>query len=199
MSWNAYLAVFLALVSVGGSAIYIKDTLKGATKPNRVTYLLWSVPIVAGVATVSQEFSWASVMTFLAGLMPFLVFAASFVNKNAYWKLGGLDYACGVFAAIAIALWMTLKDPALTIAFCILADGLASVPTLRKGYKYPETETKIAYLLSAGVYTANLLNVESWTFVVCAFPLYLAFDNWALAYCVYHKSIARKRPERGQK
>ncbi|MCL2280666.1 hypothetical protein FWC31_02160, partial [Candidatus Saccharibacteria bacterium] len=82
--------VFLGAALILASSIdYIIDTLKGKTKPNRVTWLIWSTaPIIAAIAAISNGVSWAILPTFMAGFGPLLVFIVSFFNKKSYWKLG---------------------------------------------------------------------------------------------------------------
>src|ERR1051326_3873885 len=100
-----YLVLIGAAINATGSFRYIRDTLRGTTKPNRVTYFMWAIaPLIATAAAVSRGVSWAVVPVFMSGFCPFLVFLSSFSNKQAYWKLGALDYVCGAFSAVALIL-----------------------------------------------------------------------------------------------
>jgi hypothetical protein len=77
-----------ATIAVVGSLSYLIDTLRGKVKPNRVAYLLWSVaPLIAFFAEINQGVGLQSLMTFIVGFMPLIVFVASFFNKKAEWKL----------------------------------------------------------------------------------------------------------------
>jgi hypothetical protein len=75
-----------------------------------------------------------------------LIFLASFTNKKAYRKLEKIDYICGIFSALALVLWRVTKEPAVATIFAILSDGFAAIPTLRKGWRYPETETVLGFI-----------------------------------------------------
>ena len=137
-------AVFLgaAIQFLGGSA-YIRDTLRGKTQPNQVTWFLWFVaPAIGIAAALINCVDWTiQLPVFMAGFVPLLVFIASFVNKHAHWKLGMFDYACGLSSVLALVLWALTKDPVIAIIFAIIADGLAALPTLVKSWAHPETET----------------------------------------------------------
>ena len=198
MNWHTILSLICAFAAASSGAIYAIDTLKGKTQPNRVSFLFWSVPLLAGFASVSVGFSWAMLATFATGLMPLLVFVCSFVNKKAYWKLGAADYICGVFALAALVLWLTVKDPVLTIVFSIIADVLATIPTAVKCFKYPESETKLSYVIYLAAHSANLLNLESREFVQWAFPVYLVLCNIVLTTLVYWKSLFPPKKETRQ-
>ncbi|HLO13486.1 MAG TPA: hypothetical protein VK206_01565, partial [Anaerolineales bacterium] len=124
-----------------GTLAYIIDTIKGRVKPNRVSFLLWSIaPFIAFAAMLKQGVGISSLMTFSTGFLPLLVFIASFVNKKAEWKITRFDLVCGFLSVIGLALWLITKVGNVAIIFSILADGLAAVPTIRKAYYYPETE-----------------------------------------------------------
>jgi len=69
----------------------------------------------------------------------------SFVNKKAYWKTSVTDYACGAAALIGLVLWYITSDGTLAIAFSIIADFFAAIPTFKKSYTHPESEDFRAY------------------------------------------------------
>ena len=89
MNFVHWLVILSVVISVSGSFAYIKDTLKGKSKPNRVSWFLWALaPFVAtGAAIYSGADLWATVRIFTSGFLPLIVFIASFFNKQSYWKL----------------------------------------------------------------------------------------------------------------
>ena len=135
-----YLVIVGAVVQLLGIASYIRGTFRGETKPNRITWLMWSVaPLIATLAGLADGVRWAALPVFMSGFGPFLVFLASFVNKNSYWRLGLFDYICGVFSALALVLWWITREPVVAIVFAIASDAAAALPTVIKAWKYPET------------------------------------------------------------
>src|SRR3989338_3520158 len=91
-----YLVFFGVGINLYGSIFYIKDTLLGKTKPNKITWLLWSLaPIIAGFASLTTGSTLSTVTLFSAGSIPLVIFLASFANKKAYWELKKFDYICG--------------------------------------------------------------------------------------------------------
>src|SRR5438045_1503878 len=84
--------------SVGG-LLYLRDTVRGNTQPNRVTWLLWGVaPLLVFAVEVHEGVGLRSLMTFMAGFTPLLIVLASFVNPQSVWHIGRLDYACGALS-----------------------------------------------------------------------------------------------------
>jgi hypothetical protein len=189
-----YLVIIGAIVGLVGVFSYIKETLRGNTKPNKVTWLLWSIaPLIAAFAELSDGVRWSVLPVFMCGFGPLLVLIASFVNKSSYWKLEIFDYLCGICSLLALVLWGITKEPVIAIIFAIISDGLAAIPTLIKAWKYPETETADAY--TAGLFTAltSFAAIKVWNFSSYAFPVYLVIIDILLIIAVYRRRIFDKK------
>jgi hypothetical protein len=185
-----YLVLLGAVINIAGSFSYIKDTLRGTTKPNRVTWLLWSVaPFIATIAAFVNGVTWAVIPVFMSGFCPFLIFLGSFVNPNAYWKLGLLDYICGFFSILALILWITTKNPLIAIVFAIISDACAALPTIIKSLKHPETESGIAYLTGLISALTGLAAIKAWIFPEYGFTIYLITLCSFISFLVYRRKL----------
>ena len=183
----AVIQVILALIGITG---YIIGTVKGKTKPNRVTWLMWAIaPLIGTAAAISDGVTLAVVSTFMAGFGPLLVFIASFVNKNSYWKLEKFDYICGLFSVLALILWGVTKDPNVAIIFAIASDFTAGFPTIKKAWTNPETEKADPFITGIMAQTLTLFIITNWSFSSFAFPGYLFFFNIFLIYIILRPQI----------
>jgi hypothetical protein len=175
-------ALIGAVIGSLGGVYYLIQTLLGKAQPNRVTWLLWGLfPLVIFAAQRAQgvgSVSWAS---FLAGFVPLLVVAASAFNAKAYWKTEPRDYALMAAALVGLALWALTDRPNLALAFSVLADGLASVPTLIKAYRHPRSESWEAYALSAFGFGMSLASIRVHTLEHSLFLAYVFLLNATLA------------------
>ena len=185
-----YLVFLSAGVFVVAACIYVKSMLKGSVKPNRVSWLLWGIaPMIGFAAEVSNGTGLAAVPVFMSGFCPFLILVASFAVEGAHWKLVKLDYACGLLSILALLFWAVTSDPDIAIVFAILSDALASVPTIIKGWQFPETESAWPYLSGLlGAFT-SFLAITAWTFSQYAFPAYFAVISTILFLSIYHGKI----------
>lgn len=174
-----------------GSYTYICDTLYGNTRPNRVTFALWSVvPFIAFFASLADGVTWAALPTFAAGFCPLLILLASFKAKDGgYWRLGLFDWICAGIACSGLVFWGVMRDPLWALFFSILADFAAAIPTLRKAWSHPETETAITWFLGAFSGLTAFFAVKEWRLVELAFPVYLV----ALCLFIYLVVILRRR------
>jgi hypothetical protein len=162
------------LISAVGSMAYLIETVKGKIKPNRVSFLLWSIaPFIAFAAQIKQGVGLESLMTFSTGFLPLLILGASFVNKKAEWKLTRFDLICGALSILGLILWLITKVGNVAIFFSIVADGLAAIPTIIKAYKYPDTELAWPWLTTSIGIVLTLGTLKEFSFTNSSFITYI--------------------------
>ena len=190
-----WLVVLSAVISVAGSYAYIKDTLAGKTKPNRVSWSMWALaPLIGtGAALSSGADFWPTVRIFLAGFIPLLVFFTSFANRQGYWKITKFDSICGVFSLASFIAWLAGDSPRVAILLAVLGDGFACLPTIVKAWKYPETETGVTYLASFVSVVLVIPSIPVWNIENSAFQVYLLIASTLLLVAVYRKKLGFRR------
>lgn len=182
-----WIYIGVALQAFGGLS-YLIDTIKGKIQPNKVSWLLWTMaPLIAFFAMVKQGVGPEAWATFIAGFIPLLVFTASFVNKKAYWEITRLDVVCGALSVLGLILWLITKVGNIAILFSIVADALASIPTVIKSYKEPESESDSVYLFGIVNSGIALLIIKDWNFQNWGFPAYLLFIGGLLTLLIRFK------------
>ncbi|MGE5574845.1 MAG: hypothetical protein ACM3UL_01805 [Ignavibacteria bacterium] len=180
-----YSVIIAAFATLLGASVYVRSMFKGQTKPNRVTWFMWSIaPFIASAAAVSNGVGWAVIPVFMSGVSPLLVFSASFFCKKAYWKLSLFDYVCGTLSGLALALWYVTANPNLAIIFAIMGDALPAIPTLIKAWHSPETEGSWPFIIGVFSPVTSFLAATAWTFSELAFPTYLIAINALLSFSI---------------
>ncbi len=184
---STFLVIAAGLFNLLTCVSYARDTFSGRTKPNRITWLMWAVaPFIAALAAYTKGLGWAAFPILISGLAPGIVLIASFFNPKAYWKLGALDYLCGLFSVLALLLWRLTKDPTIAILFAVISDFFATLPTAIKGWKHPDTESSLAYLGGLTNSLAAFLVMEHFDFVNLVFPTYLIGVNGFMLLAILH-------------
>ena len=163
-----YLAAALSLVGAYG---YIRDTLRGTTSPNRVTWSLWGVEgVLAFFVEIQQHVGLASLMTLMLGLVPCGVVVASFRNRNAVWKLGPFDAVCGAVSIGGLVFWAFINEPTVALVSFVLADQMAALPTVRKSWLAPSTESPRLFFLGSTNCAITVLTLTKLTTAGVLFP-----------------------------
>jgi hypothetical protein len=193
MSFPHFLIIIALCLAVSGAYAYIRDTLTGKTKPNRVSWALWALAPLVAVYIGHGEGAdpWVSARTFVAGFGPLLILLASFWNPKSYWKLELFDYLCGAMALVAFYFWLGADSPRTAIVLLAIADLLASMPIIIKAWRYPETETAYTFIIAFIISVITIPAIPVWNIENAAFPVYLLIANSAILFALYRKKIFR--------
>ena len=171
---DVHFVILGAVIGSIGTGKYLWDTLRGTTQPNRVTWLLWATaPLLAFTVELHEGMGLEALMTFTVGFGPLLVLVASFWSPAAAWRLGRLDWVCGLLSVAGLVLWLVTRHGTIAIWASIGADALAALPTLRKSLVAPDTETAAAYAAAAVNAAITLLTVKHVSTAAVGFPLYI--------------------------
>lgn len=175
----AYLSILFGFI---GSYYYIKNTINGKTRPNRISWIFWTIAPLVGVYVGYKSGVPIPLLisTFMAGFCPLLVVIFSFFNKNSYWRITKFDILCGILSFLAIIIWVTTKNGTISLVFAILADLFAGIPTIIKSWKYSETETFTPYAFGILSQTITIFTITNFSFQNLGFPIYLILMNLSL-------------------
>jgi hypothetical protein len=163
-----YLAVALSLFGGYG---YIRDTVRGDTAPNRVTWSLWGVEgVLAFCVEVQEHVGLAALMTLMLGLVPCSVVVASFRNPKGVWKLDAFDAVCGAVSVGGLVFWAFINEPTVALVSFVVADQVAALPTIRKSWLAPSTESPKLFFLGSTNCAITLLTLSQLTTAGAIFP-----------------------------
>jgi len=191
----SYFVMVGIAISSAGAIVYLVATLRGEARPNRVSLFLWSVvPLIAFAAQVRQGVGLAAIMTLATGVLPFLVFLATFVNRRAVWNLTVFDVSCGVLSVVGLILWQVTQVGNLAIGLSIVADAFAAIPTVVKAFRYPNTEVPWPWLATCAGVLLTILTLERFTFANAAFIIYIFVLNLLIYVLVRFQLGPRLRP-----
>ena len=194
--------VFLATaLSAVGAATYVRDTMRGSTSPHRVTWGLWALEgILAFVVEVQQHIGLASTMTLALGLVPLLVVIVSFKNPHAVWRIDRIDVVCAVVSLSGLVFWAVVNEPTLALISFAVADFMAALPTYRKSWAHPETETARMFVLGTVNTGITLLTLKHFTTDGALFPGVIMMTDCILSVLIITRvgpRVARRARPRG--
>ncbi len=168
-------AATLSIVGIGG---YVRDVLRGSTTPNRVTWTLWGVEglLIFGVE-IQVHVGPAALMSLVFGLVPLVVVAASLPHRHGRWRLGPFDVVCAMASVVGLVAWALIRDATPALVVFVLADQAAGLPTVRKAWLAPGSETAWTYLTGVANTTLTLLVLRHWTTAGVLFPGVIWVDD----------------------
>lgn len=160
-----------AIIGIGGYVPYIISIFKGATQPNRATWIIWTV--IGGLLAFSYmaegnpESIWLPFAYFLG---PFFVALLSF--KYGYTTWTKLDTVCIVAGLASLIPWALSHDATFTLIINLIIDGSGALPTIVKTYQEPETEDAFSWVIFAVANTLQLFAISTWN-ITSLYPIYL--------------------------
>lgn len=183
------IGVLGAILFLIGDYAYFRDTLRGRTKPQRVT---WGVSCLLNSIGFANQFAIGATNSLwlfgAAALATGAIFLAS-IPKG----VGGhskLDIFAIVASLAGVGLWIIFDSPLWSI-FSTLAVVYASLaPTFIKARKHPESETGLAWLLGCISSALAAVSVGKLDWALLILPVNAALVQ---AYVVYLLYIRAKR------
>lgn len=142
------LGIIGGVIAFTSNIPYILDTIKGKTKPHRIT---WFVLVTLNVTFLANQLgSGADASLWL--VVSFLVSTLTIFLLSIKKGVGGgtkLDYVVLAGSLAGLVLWWLFDSPAASTISNLVFASLAFIPTIIKSWHEPGTETNIKWLLGA--------------------------------------------------
>lgn len=186
-------AILSGVIVLFGGPPYLIDILKGKTKPQRTTWLIWSVlGVTAFISQVQLGAHWSLVFAGMNALGNLIVFALSLKFGVGGWKRGDV-VALGI-AAVGIVASLVTSTPLIALLGVIVADFAGTILTLEKTFRMPSSETSITWFFLGTSSLFGALSVGSWSFTLLLYPVYMVAATYGVL--VAQALGARLRPAR---
>ncbi|MCF7834353.1 MAG: hypothetical protein K9L98_03465 [Candidatus Pacebacteria bacterium] len=163
---------------------YIRDILLKKTKPERMTWFIWSILLlIAFFAQLAEGASWSLLATGVDCIAIIIIFILSL--KYGVGGATKLDIFAIVGAGVGLIIWYLTKEPLLALLITIAIDICAALPTIIKTYKKPHTETLSAYVLCAVGGLLSAFSVGELNFSLLVFPIWIFILNYSIVISGY--------------
>jgi hypothetical protein len=187
------LGILAAVVGVVDTVPYVRDIMRGATRPHRGTWLIWGV--LAVVVLVSQRAdgaSWSLVMAGAQAVLTCLVFVLAI--RMGEGGLGGPDAILIAIAGGGVAGWLLVDEPIVATACVIAADVIGTAMMVPKVYRDPGSETLVTFALASagGALAAGAVGMVDVSLL--AYPVYYCLINGAIALLIHQRRAALAAP-----
>ena len=164
------------ILNVIGYVPYIREILAGVVKPQRVTWVIWS--ILSLIAFVNQIINGGGYSIFFVGstfALTSTVFALSIFKGVG----GASKFDLGILAAVSLLAiaWIGFRESYYSTLFVVMIDCLAALPTLVKAYLKPQTEAYFQWVTSGIGGLFGIISLPMLNFILIVYPLYIAIMN----------------------
>lgn len=159
---------------------YIKSILKGNTRPQRITWLIWTILVfIAFFSQLAKGATWSLLLT--AGDAITIIIVFIFSIKYGVGGFKKLDILSLIGAGISLLLWYFTSEPATALFLVILIDLIGANLTIIKTWKNPETENWVGWAMCGVGGFFGILAVGNFNFILLSYPLYICLINSIMA------------------
>jgi hypothetical protein len=168
MNLKLILSIFAGLIAIISFAPYFLDIIHKKTKPHAYTWLIWTITQGTALAGLWLGVGgWGFISLFIGTGLIFIIFLLSLKYGTRNITKG--DTITLIAALIAILIWWQLHNPLLAILMVSLIDFLGYIPSFRKTYKNPWTETPIFWILSPLAYIVTILALDKYNLLTLTY------------------------------
>ncbi|MEM9107138.1 MAG: hypothetical protein AAGC96_15920, partial [Pseudomonadota bacterium] len=167
------LGILSGVLSTLAFVPYIIHTVKRRTRPQRETWLIWSV--LGTIAFFSQVHEGAGESLWFAGVRVSgaIIVLLLAVRFGATRRLKMADYLILTAAAGGLVMWYNTDSAAYALAITISVSLLGGSVTVLKAYRHPGSETLTTWLVSTVSSLCAILSVGRFDAILIAYPAYL--------------------------
>lgn len=174
--------IIATIVSIISFFPYLRNIFRRKTQPHSYTWLIWTILQVTGVVAMFNNHAGIGTLALAVGAVfcgYIFILSLKYGTKN----ITLFDTCCLVGALAAIVVYIFLHNPVLSVILITVTDFVGFLPTLRKAFAEPYTETISLYLLGVIWSAFNIVAISTYSITTTLYPSCILFAN-AVCCCV---------------
>jgi hypothetical protein len=185
-------AIVAALLAVAGNVPYIMDVLRHRVKPHAYTWFVWS--IVSAIILFGQIAKGAGI-----GALPTLaseIFTPIIFLLSLKYGTKGItksDTFFLILALLGLIPWLLTKDPTVSVCIAVAIDVTAFIPTLRKTWRCPSSETPLLFGSNVLRHILALASLQTYNLATTLHSIVMILANTAMTFMITIFPGSKKR------
>ena len=190
--WHAIAGITAGIVQAVSIIPYIWSMIRGTTRPNIVSWSLWTLEQIIAVAALwSAGASWPIIILVAATFNTALVLVLCLFGYG-YKHFGLLDGVCLVLALAALGLWYITSDPLIALVLSVAADFSATLPTIAKVWKEPGSELAWSWLMVVAAGALALIATTKLDVANLIWPIYFVLAGGVVTGLIFWRQSLHK-------
>jgi hypothetical protein len=180
------LGVLAGVVGIADTIPYVRDTIRGSTRPHRGTWLIWSVlAIVVFLSQRADGATWSLIMAAAQAVLTGAIFLLSI--RRGEGGLSPADVLMLTLAGGGVIGWIVADDPVIATACVVAADLIGAAMMAPKTYRDPGSETLATFALASlsGALATGAVGTLDPSLLL--YPVYYCLANGALAVLIHRR------------
>jgi hypothetical protein len=187
------LGISAGVIGVADTIPYVRDTLRGSTRPHRGTWLIWGVlAVVVCFSQYADGASWSLIMAAVQAVLTTGIFMLSI--RRGEGGVSPVELLMIGIASAGVVGWIVADEPLVATACVVAADLLGAAMMVPKTYRDPESETLVTFAFASlgGALAAGA--VGSVDLSLLLYPAYYCVVNGAIALLIVHRRAVLATP-----
>ena len=180
------LGLLAGVVGIADTIPYVRDTIRGSTRPHRGTWLIWSVlAIVVFLSQRADGATWSLIMAAAQAVLTGAIFLLSI--RRGEGGLSPADVLMLTLASGGVIGWIVADEPVIATACVVAADLIGAAMMVPKTYRDPGSETLATFALASLSGALAVGAVGTLDPSLLLYPAYYCLANGALAVLIHHR------------
>lgn len=188
------LNIISGFITLSGMAPYIVSILRKRTKPNIVTWWIWS-GVGFLIAATYYDIGSRAALGLSIGSFIGNCFIALLALKYGVGGSSKTDRVCLLGATVTAVLWWLLPSAFIPHLLAILIDFFGWLPTLRKTLEDPSTENSTAWMLWTFAALFSFIALSGRNGIDAIYPMFIVITDGIILFLVLRYKL-QKHPTR---
>lgn len=180
------IAIVAAIIAFVGNIPYLIDVIKKRVQPHPYTWLVWSlVSATTFFGAIAKGAGIGALPTGTAEIFTIIIFLFSL--QYGFKHIKKIDTVFLFFCLAGFIPWILLKDPTISVIIVVTIDVIAFIPTLRKTWHKPETETPILYGANVLRHILTLFSLQAYNIATMLHSFVMIITNSFMTFLIMRK------------
>ncbi len=181
-----YIAIVASLLAVVGNAPYLRDIIRKRVQPHPYTWLVWTiVSCIIFFGQIAKGAGIGAIPTAASEIFTVIIFFFSL--QYGFKTIRKVDTLFLVIALLGIIPWILTKDPTVSVIIAVSIDLIAFVPTIRKTWSHPETETPMLYSMNVLRHILMLFSLQAYNLATTLHSIAMITTNSLMTVLIKRK------------
>jgi hypothetical protein len=179
-------AIIASLLAIVGNVPYLRDIIKKKVQPHPYTWLVWSiVSCIIFFGQVAKGAGIGALPTAAAEIFTIIIFFFSL--RYGFKTIRKVDTVFLIIALLGIIPWLITKDPTVSVIIAVSIDLIAFIPTLRKTWTSPHTETPLLYSMNVVRHILMLISLQAYNIATMLHSIVMITTNTFMTFLIVRK------------
>ncbi len=170
------IAIIAAILAIVGNIPYLIDIIKKRVQPHPYTWFIWT--IVSAITFFGQLSKGAGIGALPTGASEiFTLIIFLFSLQYGFKNIVKTDTYLLIIALLGLIPWIITKDATISVIIAVCIDLIAFIPTLRKTWRNPQTETPVLFSMNALRHILTLFSLQSYNIATTLHSIAMIITN----------------------